>query len=238
MHIQGAGTQREAAIARYGSLVRRVAAQLMARLPPSVELDDLVQAGMIGLCDSLARYQADQGAQFETFAMQRIRGAMLDELREADWLPRSVRRNQRAIDGAIRRLEQHLQRAPAEREVAEELGLPLHEYRQILGQARGVQLVYLDELHEQDSEEPFFARSEAAEGGELSRMLHDDRFRDALAAAIDELPDRERAVMRMYYDQELSLREIGAALGVTESRVSQLHGRAVARLRVKLRGWA
>lgn len=238
MQIEGAGTRREAAIARYGSLVRRVAAQLMSRLPPSVELDDLVQAGMIGLCDSVARYQPDQGAQFETFAMQRIRGAMLDELREADWLPRSVRRNQRTIDGAIRRLEQQLQRAPGEREVAEALGLPLDAYRQMLGQARGVQLVYLDELHEQDSDEPFVERGEGADSGEPSRILHDDRFRDALAAAVGELPDRERSVMRMYYDQELNLKEIGAALGVTESRVSQLHGRAVARLRVKLRGWA
>ncbi len=122
MRIPGAGNQREAEIARYGPLVRRVAAQLLTRLPPSVELDDLVQAGMIGLCDSLARFRTGLGAQFETFAMQRIRGAMLDELRDADWLPRSVRRSQRAIDGAVRRLEQHLQRAPVEREVAEALG--------------------------------------------------------------------------------------------------------------------
>ena len=237
MGIPGAGNQREAEIARYGPLVRRVAAQLLTRLPPSVELDDLVQAGMIGLCDSLARFRTGLGAQFETFAMQRIRGAMLDELRDADWLPRSVRRSQRAIDGAVRRLEQHLQRAPVEREVAEALGLPLDEYRQMLGQARGAQLVHLDELGEHDAEEPFVERGPGTESGDLSQMLRDERFRDALAAALAELPERERAVMRMYYDQELNLKQIGACLGVTESRVSQLHGRAVARLRVKLSGW-
>ncbi len=238
IQVQGAINQCEAAIAHYGPMVRRLAARMIARLPPSVELDDLVQAGMIGLCDSLARYRAELGAQFETFAMQRIRGAMLDELRDADWLPRSVRRSQRAIDHAVRRLEQHLQRAPAEREVAAELGVPLDEYRRLLGQAHGPRMVRVDELDEHDAAEAFVERAPQPERDEFAQMLGDERFRDALAAALEGLPGRERAVMRMYYDQELNLKEIGASLGVTESRVSQLHGRAVARLRVKLRGWA
>ncbi len=238
MQGTGGALQREAAIRQYGPMVRRVATQMVSRLPANVELDDLVQAGMIGLFDSLSRYQAEQGAQFETFAMQRIRGAMIDELREADWLPRSVRRSQRTIDGAIRRLEQCLQRPPAEREVAEALGVALDEYQRMLGQARGAQLVCLDELGEGEFDEDLREHPGAAQPGDPSQMLRDDRFRQALLAAIDELPERERMLMGMYYDREMNLKEIGAVLGVTESRVSQLHTQAVARLRVKLRGWA
>ncbi len=230
--------ERDAAIEKYGPLVRRVAAQMIAKLPANVELDDMVQAGMIGLVDALSRYQPDQGAQFETFAMQRIRGAMLDELREADWLPRSVRRNQRTIETAIRRLEQRHKRQPSETEVAEELGMPIEQYQHMLGEARGSQLVYLDEFSDQDSEDGFLERFKIDAENDPSMMLRDDRFRDALIEAVEDLPERERMVMGMYYEQEMNLKEIGAVLGVTESRISQLHSQAVARLRVKLRGWA
>ena len=228
---------RQAAIDQYGPMVRRVAAQMIAKLPANVEMDDLVQAGMIGLIDALTRYQADQGAQFETFAMQRIRGAMLDELREADWLPRSVRRNQRTIERAIHKLEQKLQRPPTENEVAAELDMPVTSYHQMLGDARGAQLVYLDELGSDDSEEGFLERHQLPKESEPGHMLRDDRFRAALIAAIEELPEREKLVMGMYYEQEMHLKEIGAVLGVTESRVSQLHSQAVARLRTKLKSW-
>ncbi len=230
--------QREAATREYGPLVRRVATQMIAKLPANVELDDLVQAGMIGLFDALSRYESDQGAQFETFAMQRVRGAMLDELRAADWLPRSVRRNQRAIESAIRTLEQALQRAPTEREIAEALGVALDEYRHMLGQARGSQIVYLGELSDENGNEDFLERFAVPQDSEPMHILRDPRFRDALVGAIEELPEREKLVMGMYYEQELNLKEIGVVLGVTESRVSQLHSQAVARLRVKLRGWA
>ena len=228
---------RQAAIDQYGPMVRRVAAQMIAKLPANVEMDDLVQAGMIGLIDALTRYQADQGAQFETLAMQRVRGAMLDELREADWLPRSVRRNQRTIERAIHKLEQKLHRAPSENEVAAELGMAVTAYHQMLGDARGAQLIYLDELGNDDSEEGFLERHQLPEENEPGMMLRDDRFREALIGAIDELPEREKLVMGMYYEQDMNLKEIGAVLGVTESRVSQLHSQAVARLRTKLRGW-
>jgi RNA polymerase sigma factor for flagellar operon FliA len=237
MQGTGAALQREAAIRQYGPMVKRVAAQMVSRLPANVEVDDLVQAGMIGLFDSLSRYQAELGAQFETFAMQRIRGAMIDELRGSDWLPRSVRRSQRTIDGAIRRLEQCLQRPPAEREVAEALGVALDEYQRMLGQARGIQLVCLDELSDNDFDENIREHPGAPADGDPSEMLRDERFRDALLDAIDELPERERMLMGMYYEREMNLKEIGAVLGVTESRVSQLHTQGVARLRVKLRGW-
>lgn len=230
---------RQSAVVEYGPMVRRVAAQMIAKLPANVELDDLVQAGMIGLFDALSRYQADQGAQFETFAMQRVRGAMLDELRGADWMPRSVRRNQRTIEGAIRKAEQRHKRPPSEREVAAELDLSVEAYQKLLGEARGAQLVYLDDFGE-GGEDAFLDRhqSDPEADTEPGKMLRDDQFREALITAIEDLPEREKLVMGMYYEQEMNLKEIGAVLGVTESRISQLHSQAVARLRVKLRGWS
>ena len=224
-------------IERYGPMVRRVASQLIARLPANVEMDDLVQAGMIGLFDALSRYEANMGAQFETFAMQRVRGAMLDELRGGDWLPRSVRRNQRAIEGAIHKLEQRLRRAPNETEIAAELGLSITAYQSMLADARGAQLIYLDEMGESDSEEGYLDRHHPAVDSEPLERLRDTRFKKALVAAIQDLPEREKLVMGMYYEQEMHLKEIGTVLGVTESRVSQLHSQAVARLRTKLKGW-
>ena len=228
---------RTMAIERYGPMVRRVASQMIAKLPANVDIDDLIQAGMIGLFDAMTRYEADQGAQFETFAMQRVRGAMLDELRGSDWLPRSIRKNQRTIEGAIHRLEQRLRRAPSETEIAAELGLSISAYQTMLGDARGAQLVYIDELGQGDSGEGFLERHHPSTQVEPLDALRDSRFKKALAAAIDDLPEREKMVMGMYYEREMNLKEIGAVLGVTESRISQLHSQAVARLRTKLKAW-
>ncbi len=238
MYTSRGTLDRQTAVDQYGQLVRRVAAQLIARLPANVEMDDLVQAGMIGLFDALSRYQADQGAQFETFAMQRVRGAMLDELRGNDWLPRSVRRNQRSIETAIRRLEQRLQRPPGDLEIAAEMGMAIDAYHSMLGDARGSQLIYLDEMGSDDSEEGFLDRHQVAQAAEPVSMLRDERFRSALIEAIEGLPEREKQVMGMYYEQDMNLKEIGLVLGVTESRISQLHSQAVARLRTRLRAWA
>jgi len=229
---------RTAAVQRYAPLVRRLAAQLIARLPANVELDDLVQAGMIGLMDALSRYESGHGAQFETFAMQRIRGAMIDELRGGDWLPRSVRRNQRAIEAAVHAVEQRSRRPATEAEVAAQMGLTLAAYQQLLADAHGAQLVYLDELAGGDSEEGFLERHAVPEQTtDPVRVLGDERFRASLAAAIEGLPERERQVMGMYYEHDMNLKEIGAVLGVTESRVCQLHSQAVARLRTRMKGW-
>ena len=238
MYTSRGTLDRQAAVNQYGQLVRRVAAQLIAKLPANVEMDDLVQAGMIGLFDALSRYQTDQGAQFETFAMQRVRGAMLDELRANDWMPRSVRRSQRTIETAIRKLEQRLKRPPLDLEIAAELSMSIDAYHAMLGDARGAQLIYLDEMGSNDSEEGFLDRHLVSDKGEPSSMLHDDRFRAALIAAIEDLPEREKQVMGMYYEQDMNLKEIGAVLGVTESRVSQLHSQSVARLRTRLRAWS
>jgi len=227
---------RDSAIERYGPMVRRMASQLIGRLPANVELDDLVQAGMIGLFDAMTRYESDRGAQFETFATQRVRGAMLDELRGSDWLPRSVRRNQRTIEAAIHRAEQRLGHAPVETDIAEELGMPLADYQRLLDSARGAQLLHLED-YDDDGDESFLDRNVATADGDPQSILGDSRFRHALVEAIEKLPERERLVMGMYYEQEMNLKEIGAVLGVTESRISQLHSQAVARLRTQMKQW-
>jgi RNA polymerase sigma factor for flagellar operon FliA len=201
-----------------------------------VELDDLIQVGMIGLNDALGRFDANQGVQFETFATQRIRGAMLDELRGGDWMSRGDRRHQRSIESAVHKLEQKLQRAPNESEIADEMGMMLADYQELLGKVRGTQLFYLEDLSGEDGDD-FLDRHVADEGANPLDMLEDHRMREALVDAIGKLPEREQHVMSMYYEQDMNLKEIAAVLGVTESRICQLHSQSIARLRSKLRQW-
>lgn len=227
---------KEQCLREYSSLVKRLAHQMMARLPSSVQVDDLIQAGMMGLLDAASRYDSLHGAQFETFATQRIRGAMLDELRETDWLPRSLRRDMRRIESAISALQQRLGHQPGEADIAHELKMPLVEYQQLLQQARGAQLMYYDDFHSEDQDD-FFERFESRSDDDPMALLQDDRFKTELVHAIDNLPERERLLMGMLYEQEMNLREIGEVLGVGESRVSQLHSQAVARLRSSLKGY-
>ncbi len=222
---------------RYGQMVRRAAAQMMARLPANVDIDDLVQAGMIGLLDAESRFDASQGTQFETFALQRVRGAMLDELRGGDWMPRSVRRNQRTIERAIHVLEQRLKRAPVESEIAAHLQLSLADYQQFLLDAKGAQLIYLEDASGDEGEEGLLERSVPSPAALPLERLGDQRFRSALVESIERLPEREKLVMSLYYEEGLNLKEIGAVLGVTESRISQLHTQAVGRLRSQLKNW-
>ncbi|ENO89501.1 RNA polymerase sigma factor FliA [Thauera linaloolentis] len=219
----------------YAPLVKRIAYQLMARLPASVEVDDLIQNGMMGLLDAIGRYEDGLGAQFETYAVQRVRGAMLDGLRDNDWLPRSLRRDMRRIESAIHMLEQEYGRAPSEGELADALGVPLAEYQHMLQEARGHQLVYFEDFgREQDDD--FLERHLAQQDANPLDLLADADMRRRLVSAIEVLPEREQMVMALYYDEELNLREIGAVLGVTESRVCQLHSQAVARLRSSVLG--
>ncbi|MCS7100837.1 MAG: RNA polymerase sigma factor FliA, partial [Burkholderiaceae bacterium] len=207
---------RADAVKQYAPLVRRLAHQMIAKLPANVELDDMIQAGMMGLMDALARYEEAQGTAFEVYAANRIRGAMLDELRANDWLPRSARKSQREIENAIHRLEGKLKRAPTEAEIARELGVSLADYQEMLNDARGAQLVYFDDLNGGDDED-YLERHIAESGADPSEVLRDKRFRMAVVAAIEELPEREKLVMSLYYEQDMNLREIGAVLGVTES---------------------
>jgi RNA polymerase sigma factor for flagellar operon FliA len=162
---------------------------------------------------------------------------MLDELRANDWMPRSARKSQRDIEGAIHRLEGRLKRAPLEAEIARELGIAVSEYQEMLNGARGAQLVYLDDLGGGFDDDDYLERHLVADGEEPAAILRDKRFREALVGAIDELPEREKLLMSLYHEQDMNLREIGAVMGVTESRVCQLHSQAVARLRSKLKYW-
>ncbi len=228
----------DALLQQYSPLVRRLAHQMIAKLPANVEIDDLIQVGMIGLSDALGRFDAGQGVQFETFATQRIRGAMLDELRGADWMSRSNRKQQRDIEAAVHRLEQKLGHAPAESDIAKEMGMTLSEYQEILGKVRGTQLIYLEDMSGDDGDSDYLDRHVVAEeGNDPLSLLQDHRMREALVEAIKNLPEREQYVMSMYYEQDMNLKEIAAVLGVTESRVCQLHSQSIARLRVKLRAW-
>lgn len=228
---------RDALIRQHLPLVRRLATHMMAKLPPNVELDDLVQVGMIGLTEALSRYEASQGVQFETFATQRIRGAMLDELRNGDWMSRSSRKGQKDIERAIHRLEQTLGRSPLESEIAQEMGMELQEYQQLLGKVRGTQLLYLEDLGRGSGNDgdDFLDRHLADQQLDPASLLRSQRLRSALVQAITQLPEREQYVMGMYYEQDMNLKEIAAVLGVTESRVCQLHSQAIARLRAKMR---
>jgi RNA polymerase sigma factor FliA len=193
--------------------------------------------GMMGLSDALTRFDVAQGVQFETFATQRIRGAMLDELRGNDWMSRGDRRHQRTIETAVHKLEQKLGRAPSEGEIASELGMKLTDYQELLGKVRGTQLVYLEDMSGDEGDEDFLDRHVAdAEANPLAR-LSDRKMREALVGAIENLPEREQYVMSMYYEHDMNLKEIAAVLGVTESRVCQLHSQSIARLRAKLREW-
>jgi RNA polymerase sigma factor for flagellar operon FliA len=221
-------------LTEHAPLVKRLAYQMRAKLPPSVEVDDLIQAGMMGLLDAINRYEENHGAQFETYAVLRIRGAMLDELRSSDWMPRSTRANMRKVEQAMATLQQQLGRPPTESEVAKSLKLSLADYQDLLGDSGGHQLVYYEDFHDDEGGDSFLDRHAVDDADPLKSLLDTD-FRQTVIDAIDALPPREKMLMGLYYEEELNLKEIGAVMGVSESRVSQLHTQAVARLRTYLR---
>jgi len=226
---------RDAMLRQYVPLVRRLAHHMIAKLPPNVEIDDLIQVGMMGLAEALSRYQVTQGVQFETFATQRIRGAMIDELREGDWMSRGSRKSQKDIEHALHRLEQKLGRTPIESEIAAEMGMDLDEYQSMLAKVRGTQLVYIEDMSRGDDEDGFLDRHADDPDVDPMQQLRDQRLRTALVEAIKVLPEREQYIMSMYYENDMNLKEIAAVLGITESRVCQLHSQSIARLRSKMR---
>lgn len=227
---------RNAMIKQYQPLVRRLAHHMMAKLPANVQVDDLIQVGLIGLSEALTRYEVAQGVQFETFATQRIRGAMLDELRGNDWMSRGSRKSQKEIEQALRRLEHRLGRTPLESEIAADLGLSLVDYQTLLGKVRGTQLVYLEDMARgNEDDDSFLDRHVGDSDADPLNMLRDQRLRQALVAAIKNLPEREQFIMSMYYEKDMNLKEIAAVLDVTESRICQLHSQSIARLRAKMR---
>jgi RNA polymerase sigma factor for flagellar operon FliA len=234
MYAANSEKEVELRVRELAPLVKRIAHHMMAALPPSVEVDDVIQSGMMGLLDAARRYQTSEGAQFETYAVQRIRGAMLDGLRQCDWLPRGVRRSLRQVEAMISRLEQQNGRPPTEAELAKAMDMSLPDYQRLLQDARGYQIVSYEDFSA-DEDDSFLDRYAVDHEADPLHVLEDRGLREALVEGIEELPEREKLVMGLYYEQELNLREIGEVLGVSESRVCQIHTQAIARLRVRLR---
>lgn len=236
MYTAEGKTDRNLLITQNVVLVKKLAHQLRAKLPASVEVDDLIQAGMIGLMDAINRYEDSHGAQFETYAVQRIRGAMLDELRSTDWLPRKMRQSMRKVETAIMETTQKLGRPPTESEVAARLKLSLPAYQDLLTEAGGHQLIYYEDFHEtEEGSEHFLDRYCTDLADNPLQVLTNADFRRAVIEAIESLPEREQIIMSLYYEQEMNLKEIGSVMNVTESRVCQLHSQAIARMRARLR---
>lgn len=227
--------QMSVLVERHAALVKRVACHMMARLPASVQLDDLIQSGMIGLIEAAKNFDASKGASFETFAGIRIRGAMLDEIRRGDWAPRSVHRNSRMVADAINELESQLGREPKDIEVAEKLDISLDEYHHILHDVNSCKILGIEDLGVDD--DVITTAEQDASQDKPFKQIQNERFNQSLVEAIKSLPERESLVLSLYYNDEMNLKEIGQILDVSESRVSQIHGQAMIKLRAKVTDW-
>ena len=219
-------------VERHAPLVKRIACHLINRLPACVQLEDMVQAGMIGLLEATGKYDETQGASFETYAGIRIRGSMLDEIRKNDWAPRSVHRKAREVAEAVRQIENEHGRDARDVEIAETLGMSLGEYYKILQDNSYHKVLSVDDTSVNTGETMLDSMSDNAPG--ILDGMHKDDMQRLLSEAIAGLPERERLVMGLYYDEELNLREIGAVMGVSESRVSQIHSQAIIRLQSRM----
>lgn len=221
-------------VIEYAPLVKRIAYHLMGRLPASIQVEDLIQAGMIGLLEASKNYDSTKGASFSTYAGIRIRGSMLDEIRRGDWAPRSVHRNTRKVAQAIHEIENETGRDARDIDVAERLGVNLEEYHHMLQDTNGTRIFAFEDLGIGD--DVLTSGLLGSLPGPLDGLQHED-FRKNLAKGIAELPERESLVLALYYDEELNLREVGEVLGVSESRISQIHSQAMIRLQSRLRDW-
>ncbi len=223
-------------VEQYAYLVKRIALHMIARLPASVQLDDLLQAGMLGLLEAAQKFDGGKGASFETYAGIRIRGAIVDEMRRGDWVPRSVHRNARRITEAMKQLEGRLGREAKDTEIAEEMDVSLDEYHTMANDSLSGRLFSLDEmLHEDEINTTQISVSEMLHGP--AEVAQRQALKKALAQAIDDLPEREKMVLSLYYEEEMNLKEIGLVLGVSESRVSQIHTQVALKLKKKMTDW-
>jgi len=227
-------TDKTAVISQHTVLVKRIAYHLLARLPASVQVDDLIQAGMIGLLEASNNFDHSKGASFETFAGIRIRGAMLDEIRRGDWTPRSVHKNSRMVSEAIKVLEANLGRDVTDIEVAEKLDISLNDYHHILSEVSTGKIIGIEDLN---VGEDSLSTMEDANNNDPYDNIEKIVFKKSLSECISTLPEREALVLSLYYDEELNLREIGQVLDVSESRVSQIHSQAMHRLKGRMQSW-
>lgn len=230
----GASNQIQQLVERHAPLVKRIAYHLLARLPASVQADDLIQSGMIGLIEAAKNFDGSKGASFETFAGIRIRGAMIDEIRRGDWTPRSVHRNARLIADTIAELEAELGRDVKDVEVAEKLDITLDEYHQMLADVSSGRIIGFEDL---GVTEDALVTANDSDQDHLYEEQANDAFQQALIKNISSLPEREAIVLSLYYNDELNLKEIGEVLSVSESRVSQIHSQALVRLRARMQDW-
>ena len=226
--------ERERQLLEHLPMVRYIARRIHERLPQHVEMDDLVSAGVFGLIDAFNKFDHSKQVQFKSYAQFRVRGAILDSLRELDWSPRELRRKGRAVEEAIRALTQRMGRAPQEVEIAREMKLPLHEFQLLLGDLKGLEIGSLHAERSEDSGEEELAFLPTTEKEDPLFQCLQGEMRQRLMDAIDGLPEKERLVLTLYYYEELTMKEIGLTLGVVESRVSQIHSAAVLRLRSAL----
>ncbi len=228
---------RDQLIMDYAPLVRFVAQRISSRLPANIELDDLISAGVIGLMDAIEKYDPTRDNKFKTYAEFRVRGSILDELRSQDWVPRSVRDKAKKIDRTSAALEQKLGRLVTDLEVSEAMGIEINEYYDMVSKVKSITLLSVDELLSPTKTEKknLLEILENANSKNPFVDLKNKGIREMLVATIDELPEKQRLVLSLYYYEELNLKEIGKILDVTESRISQLHTQAVERLKIKLK---
>ncbi len=221
-------------VTKHAELVHRIAHHLAARLPATVDVNDLTQSGMVGLLEAAKNFDASRGASFETYAGIRIRGAMLDDIRKHDWTPRSVHHKYRRVTEAINAIEGETGQAATAEEISDRLGITIAEYHRILADSASSRLFSFEET----LEEPTLQRKPpSSDTPRPDQELYQSQFREQLAGSIEHLPERERLVLSLYYERELNLKEIGAVLDVSESRVCQIHGQAVMRLRAAAQRW-
>lgn len=235
-HVRDSAARQDL-ILRYAHLVKYVAGRVAIALPPSVEFDDLLSYGTLGLMDAIEKFDPARGVKFETYALSRIRGAMIDGLRAMDWVPRSVRQKARDVETAMRRLERELGRSASDQEVAAALGMSLAQFGDLLAEVAGTTLTSLDELWRPDEDADELPLRDRIEDGRVidPQAAYEDReLREELGRAINGLSDRERLVIALYYYEGLTLKEIGRVLEVTEARVCQIHSKAILRLRARL----
>ena len=229
---------REEVIIQYSPMIKYVANRIAMRLPPHIEVDDLISVGVLGLMDAITKYDSSRGAKFKTYAEFRVRGAILDELRSMDWVPRSIRQKASQVDKVVQGLQAKLRRTPEDEEVAQEMGLSLDQFHETLNETKSIPIFSLEDLGiakesgDQQSLLDCLAGKADADPQTQVRLVE---LKEIIAKAIDALPEKERLMVSLYYYEELTMKEIGAVLDITESRVSQIHSKAVYRLRTKLK---